>query len=140
MKIKNISVRLFLQVAFFEHIQYFRESSCFDVLTQTKQILPVEFPKKLKCHQVNRIFYRKMEINRGSLKSKLDQPIPQVHIVHGPTCPLHTLVEGHHLPGSEREKSVSRIQLKNRIKLNVFMLKSRVVNCNSGKNIFLCQL
>jgi len=55
MKIKNISVGIFFQVAFFKKIQYFKDSSCFDVLIQTKQILPMEFPQKLKCHQVNRI-------------------------------------------------------------------------------------
>lgn len=55
MKIKNISVGYFLQLAFFTQIQYFRESSCFDVLTQTKPILFVEFPTKLKWQQVNRM-------------------------------------------------------------------------------------
>lgn len=42
--------------------------------------------------------------------------------------------------GGRREKSIFKIQLKDRIKPIVFMLKSRVMNLNNGKNIFLCQL
>lgn len=113
---------IFLQVAFFKQIQYFRQSPCFDVFTQSLQILLAEFHKKLKWQQVNAIWFNIME---GSIW--WPNYTNWLHKLYcSQSCLSPVCSRWRSAVGEGKKYFQNALQLEDRLKLTVFMLRS---NC-----------